>query len=93
MKPTKTPAPLPTAEQLIAALGGPSAVARLIAVASRDEQITPQAVMRWRTAGIPTARLVELALAKGQVLRSVSDVEPANWHRLFPELGTVKKAA
>jgi hypothetical protein len=48
--------------------------------------------MRWRTAGIPTSRLVELALAKGQVLRSVSDVEPANWYRLFPELGTVKKA-
>ena len=89
MKKPTTPLPLPTADQLIAALGGPSAVARLIALASKDDQITPQAVMRWRTAGIPTSRLVELALAKGQVLRSVSDVEPANWHRLFPELKAV----
>lgn len=92
MKKTTTPIPLPTADQLIDALGGPSAVARLIAEASNDDQITPQAVMRWRTAGIPTNRLMELALAKGNVLRSVSDVEPANWHRLFPELRAPKSS-
>lgn len=92
MKTTTTPLPLPTADQLIAALGGPSEVARLISAASNDEPITPQAVMRWRTAGIPTARLVEMALAKGNVLRSVSDVEPAHWHRLFPELKAASAA-
>jgi hypothetical protein len=89
---TTTTHPLPTPDQLIAALGGPSEVARLISAASKDEPITPQAVMRWRTAGIPTSRLVELALAKGNVLRSVTDVEPTHWHRLFPELKAASAA-
>lgn len=80
MKPT-TP---PTADSLISALDGPVAVARLLTAAGYP--ISSQAVSTWKTTGIPTDRLVQLALAKGRVLRSTTDVDPANWSRLFPEL-------
>lgn len=75
----------PTPAQLIDALNGPSAVARLITAAG-NEPITPQAVTHWKTAGIPTNRLAQIALARGCVLRSSADLHPSNWSRLFPEL-------
>ena len=74
----------PTPDALISALDGPVAVARLLTNAGHP--ITPQAVTQWKTTGIPTDRLVQLALAKGRVLRASSDIEPSNWSRLFPEL-------
>ena len=80
-----------TPESLITALDGPVAVARLLTAAGRP--ITPQAVSTWKTSGIPSDRLVEIALAKGRVLRSSADLEPANWPRLFPELVTAAAAA
>lgn len=79
----------PTPDQLITALGGPVAVAQLLT--GRGNAITSQAVTQWKSGGIPTDRLVQLALAKGRVLRSTQDIDPANWHRLFPEIG--QKAA
>lgn len=80
MKPTPTPTP----GTLISALDGPVAVARLLTNAGHP--ISPQAVSTWKTTGIPNERLVQLALAKGRVLRSTTDVDPTNWSRLFPEL-------
>jgi hypothetical protein len=74
----------PTPEDLITALDGPVAVARLLT--TEGHPITSQGVTAWKTAGIPSDRLVQLALAKGRVLRSTTDIEPANWPRLFPEL-------
>lgn len=82
MKTTNTP----TSAQLIKALGGPSAVARLITDDGHNEPITPQAVSAWKSQGIPTQRITQIALAKGRTLRSSADLEPANWTRLFPEL-------
>lgn len=84
MKNTKPPTPA----QLIDALGGPSAVARLITDDKHNEPITPQAVSAWKSQGIPSHRVTQMALAKGRVLRSSADLEPANWPRLFPELQT-----
>lgn len=80
-----------TPEELITALGGPVAVARLLT--SAGHPITSQAVTAWKTSGIPTDRLVELALAKGRVLSSSADIAPDNWPRLFPELDKAVKAA
>lgn len=75
----------PTVAQLIKALGGPTAVARVIN-SQYGEDLTTQAVSHWRHSGIPSHRLVQLALARGRVLRSPMDIEPSNWHRLFPEV-------
>lgn len=75
---------VPTPEALITALDGPVAVSRLLTAAGHP--ITSQGVTAWKTGGIPTDRLVQLALAKGRVLRATTDIEPANWPRLFPEL-------
>lgn len=80
-----------TPEELINALDGPVAVARLLTTAGHP--ITPQAVSTWKTSGIPSERLVQLALAKGRVLRATTDIEPGNWPRLFPELAKAAKAA
>ena len=77
-----------TAQDLITALDGPVAVAQLLT--SAGYRISPQAVSIWKTTGIPADRIAQLALAKGRVLRSTSDVEPSNWSRLFPELLVVK---
>ena len=82
MKNTKPPTPA----QLIDALGGPSAIARLITDDKHNEPVTPQAVSAWKSQGIPPHRITQMALAKRRVLRSSADLEPANWHRLFPEL-------
>lgn len=76
----------PTPGQLIDALGGPSAIARLITADKHNEPITPQAVSTWKTQGIPAHRVTQIALAKGRTLRSSADLDPANWSRLFPEL-------
>jgi hypothetical protein len=90
MNPTTTPPP-PSPAQLIDALGGPSTLARLI-TSSGNEPITPQAITQWKTAGIPSSRLAQIALARGRVLRSSADLEPANWPRLFPELKAASAA-
>jgi hypothetical protein len=73
-----------TPDELIAALDGPVAVARLLTHAGHP--ITSQAVTQWKTTGIPAERLMQIALAKGRVLRSLADIGPDNWPRLFPEL-------
>lgn len=86
----KTTIAIPTPDGLITALGGPVAVARLLTNAGHP--ITPQAVSIWKTTGIPNERLLQIALAKGRVLRSTTDVGPANWSRLFPELKTHQAA-
>lgn len=86
--------PTPTPDALITALDGPVAVARLLTESGHS--ITSQGVTAWKAGGIPSDRLVQLALAKGRVLRSTADIEPGNWHRLFPELlkpGKSSKAA
>lgn len=75
----------PSSSSLIQALGGPAAVARLIAMATQ-QPITPQAVTIWKRNGIPRGRIADLALARGKVLRSVDDTRPENWAVLFPEL-------
>ena len=80
-----------TPNELITALGGPVAVARLLSESTGDP-ITSQAVTQWKTQGIPRARVAELALARGRVLTSSADVDPSNWRRLFPEL-TAPKAS
>lgn len=82
----------PTPAQLIEALGGPSAIARLLTADSHNEPITPQAVSTWKTKGIPTHRIAQIALAKGRTLRSSADIDPANWPRLFPELKAASAA-
>lgn len=75
----------PSSSSLIQALGGPAAVARLIAAATQ-KPITPQAVTIWKRKGIPRGRIADLALARGTVLRSIDDTRPENWTALFPEL-------
>lgn len=82
----------PTPVQLIDALGGPSAIARLITADKHNEPITPQAVSIWKTQGIPAHRISQIALAKGRTLRSSADLDPANWPRLFPELKAASAA-
>lgn len=80
----------PTTEDLITALGGPVAVSRLLN--EKGHQISSQAVSTWKSSGIPKNRVADIALALGRVLRSASDLEPANWPRLFPELQSAAKA-
>lgn len=46
-----------TDSELIDALGGPSAVAKLL-------EVTPQAVSQWRDKGIPRARRMYLRLVR-----------------------------
>jgi DNA-binding transcriptional regulator YdaS (Cro superfamily) len=46
-----------TDSELIDALGGPSAVAKLL-------EVTPQAVSQWREKGIPRARKMYLRLVR-----------------------------
>ena len=85
---TTTSAPVHTPADLITALDGPVAVARLLTDAGHV--ITPQAVTIWKKTGIPTGRVVQIAFAMGRVINTGADVEPANWARLFPELLRVK---
>ncbi|GLS13622.1 hypothetical protein [Hydrogenophaga electricum] len=82
----------PTPAQLIDALGGASAVARLISADPHNKPITPQIVSTWKSQGIPSHRITQIALAKGRTLRSSADLDPTNWPRLFPELKAVQAA-
>jgi hypothetical protein len=75
----------PTISNLIDCLGGPAAVARLLTTATKD-RITSQAVTNWKRLGIPRGRVADLALARGRVIRSLTDLDPENWPRLFPEI-------
>lgn len=75
----------PTTSTLIDALGGPSAVARLLTTATK-QKVTSQAITNWKRLGIPRGRVADLALARGRVIKTLEDLEPANWHRLFPEI-------
>lgn len=71
---------------LITALGGPSEVARILRSATNSD-ISPQAVTGWKRHGIPRGRVLELAIARGAVIRSIDEAEPENWSSLFPGLG------
>lgn len=69
-----------SASALIDALGGTTAVARLLGVKSPS-------VADWRLKGIPAARLLRLAVVAEQ--RGVSkrwELCPQDWHLIWPEL-------
>ncbi|MDR5833332.1 carph-isopro domain-containing protein [Caballeronia sp. LZ034LL] len=65
---------------LIDALGGTTAVARLLG-------ITPPSVHAWRKGGIPDDKLIRLApFAEKRGICQRRDLRPADWHLIWPEL-------
>lgn len=81
-----------TAHDLIRYLGGTTTVAKLSGV-------SPPSVSEWaRRNHIPERRLKRLAELTGRRgdKAFISDLEPANWHRIWPGLvnaGTAEEAA
>ncbi|MDR5777278.1 MULTISPECIES: carph-isopro domain-containing protein [unclassified Caballeronia] len=65
---------------LIDALGGTTAVARLLG-------ITAPSVHAWRKGGIPDDKLIRLApLAEKRGVCCRRDLRPVDWHLIWPEL-------
>jgi DNA-binding transcriptional regulator YdaS (Cro superfamily) len=68
--------------ELIDALGGTAAVARLV-------NVRPPSVHEWRSRGIPGDKIMLLGadierVTHGEVRRW--DLRPLDWHRIWPEL-------
>ncbi|WP_350029349.1 Cro/CI family transcriptional regulator [Caballeronia sp. ATUFL_F1_KS4A] len=68
-----------TPTELIALLGGPRAVARKLG-------ITHPSVIAWRKAGVPPPRVAQLAVVTGRCVTDSADLEPARWHKIWPDL-------
>lgn len=74
-----------TSSEMIDALGGPTAVARLL-------NIKPPSVHGWRAAGIPDDKLIRLAPIlerQGHVTRR--QLFPNDWASIWPELEKRKR--